>query len=145
MRFRACLDTPKSCACPLPEKHDPADEVACTCCVHMGPSTGYLWTRKGFCNDGKECVIACFPYRLKEQWEMLLRCMTVIGMGTPDISMEKFKFFVEDVLEIDKKHWLDIYDKLNLMLTMSQTHKEGNSHIDASDIAKIKALRKDGE
>lgn len=140
MRFRACTDAPKSCECPLPENHTAIDAVECTCCVHTAKSTNYLWTRKGFCKDGEECVMRCFPIQLQEQWNMMIRCMSIVGMGAPEISVEKFKFFISDIEGIEKQHWADIYDILFNMLMLTQKYKDGSTHINMEDITQLKEL-----
>lgn len=140
MRFKASSGTPKSCACPLPEKHHFQDEIECSCCTHLSIHDPIRWSKAAYCGNGQACIIAKFPYRLQYQWEMMNRCATVVGMGALDISVEKFKFFISDILGIEKDKWLEIYDIFLQLMHSSQKHKPENSHISADDIALIKQL-----
>lgn len=141
MRFRACAYTPKVCVCPLPEKHDLQDEIECDCCTHLSIYAADRWQKFYYCDNGKKCIFTCFPYKIQLQWDMMWRCVTVVGMGGLDISIEKFKFFISDILGIDKSKWEELYDIFLEMLGLYQKYsKDKSAHIEATDIELIKEL-----
>lgn len=115
MKFRACKYTPESCECPLAETADLQDKMECNCCRHA-MNSGF-WSRKFFCDDGKKCILRRFPPYINSQIGLFDRCLVFTGMtGLPEISVEKFKFLLSDILEIPKEYWLEIYDTLQIYL-----------------------------
>ena len=46
--------------------------------------------------------------------------------GIPLIDVTKFKFFIEDIYEVPKEEWLDLYDDFNEFINDYEKYRKGS-------------------
>lgn len=66
------------------------------------------------------------------------KCATIVGMGAWDLSIEKFKFWMKDILDVEQEKWQEVYEIFWEMLLLHQKYEKEGATIDFRDIELIK-------
>lgn len=127
----------------MPEKHKKEDEYECGCCTHIS-KYGVGWDRERYCKNGEKCINTLFPEWMHYRWAMAWRCVVPVGMGVPVVDAGRFKLFINDIYNVPKDQWLDIFDEFTEYLAdYERIKKLSGDMISLEDVEMLENIEKE--